>query len=258
MKKSKIRAFNDEGIKRFKNQLNSEIESKSTTDRWRRNASEWEFIFDDKFAPEFMENIELEQIEFVSRFEMGRYLDNKIEVKDLTTFRNGSLLNWISAFYFSNISGKKKAPESYFFENRYDSYYRHFIRSCWYLYHTLGEDSEWLLLGKTSIWPDIIEQVTSKQYVIENKKEIIKTAQRLYCITDENGILTHRHKEKINSKRAGDIRRFTSIWLRQIQKNYYINNLSSDEIFALLPKGDEFDHWIGKQNDLFLNANSNN
>ena len=246
MKKSKIRAFNDEGTIKFQNQLNSEIESKNNTDKWRRNASEWEFIFDDKFAPEFEKNIELEQREFVSRFEMGRYLDNKIEAKDLTVFRNGSLLNWISAFYFSNISGKKKAPEAYFFENKYDSYYRHFIRSSWYLYHTLGEDSEWLLQGKTSVWPDISEQVTSKQYVMENK-EIVKTAQRLYCITDENGVLTNRHKEKIASKSAGDIRRFTSIWLRQIQKNYFINDLNSDEIFSLLPANYEFDRWMEKQ-----------
>ena len=128
----------------------------------------------------------------------------------------------------------------YILSGDYRHYYRHLVRSPWYLVRQHGENARFLLLASKqneyplSVHGEILEQVGGRQQVLASKP-IIAAANKMYLDPS-----TRRPRRGAAGSGRGSARRFGLV-LRQFDLTYDPEVMPDDGLINILP--DEFEVW---------------
>ena len=128
----------------------------------------------------------------------------------------------------------------YILSSDYRHYYRHLIRSPWYLVHLHGENAKILLVAPKegnfplSVHGEILEQFGGRQQVLASRP-IVAAANRMYLDP-----LTNRPRKGVAGSGRGSARRFGLV-LRQLDLTYDPEVMADDGLQNVLPT--EFDKW---------------
>jgi hypothetical protein len=196
--------------------------------------------------PEFSEPLHpavlIAQREFADRYEFGSYLSEVLKSFDraLISFDRG-LWSWLAAFYFEQLcprdqQGNRTLRKFYVYalsESRV--YYRHLVRTPWYLVSTHGEACKFLLASR----PDdpaplsrqsyLLDQLAARQFVISSPS-LIGAAKRLY-----SDARTGQPTRGAGAKGSGSPRRLALI-ANQLSLTYDIHEMPIPQLLKLLPE----------------------
>ena len=220
-----LRHFTAAGLSEFSKWLRSGADGQIARD----------LLIDNAFSNPMVESDLLSVTEFNNRFEFGVHL-----VKLLEQFNNREisfdrgLWAWLAAWYFEqlcprDVNGRRKLRE----ENTYIPsetriYYRHLVRTPWYLVSTHGQASEFLLVSPLNEQSYLLDQLASRQFVIASPT-LIAAAKRLY--TDPK---TGRPRRGAGAKGPGSPRRLALI-ANQLLLTFDIRTMPVDKFMNLLP-----------------------
>jgi hypothetical protein len=185
---------------------------------------------------------------FEDRYEFGVYLKSllgRLDPAVISGDRNlwTSLgLVWFNRICPQRADGTRDVKEHYRYilSNDYRHYYRHLIRSPWYLVRQHGENARFLLIAPQqkdnplSVHGEILEQVGGRQQVLASRP-IISAACRMYLDP-----ATGRPRKGVAGSSRGSARRFGMV-LRQLDLTYDAEVMTEDGLIAILPG--EFDIW---------------
>jgi hypothetical protein len=188
---------------------------------------------------------------FSNRFAFGSYLCERLAALDSRSIsRNSGLWTWLALYYFDQLclpdkNGVRRplANEAYVLakEFKFDSYYRHLVRTAWLAVLEHGNKSKVLLLppGQPKGSPlgqrgEIIEQLAARQSMF-GSQTIVSAAYKLYF--DEE---TERPRRGSGGAGAGSPRRLALI-TQQLDLTFDLRACDVDRFIKLLPK--EFNRW---------------
>jgi len=243
-----VRVLTDAGIARFAAYLAS-IRTGET------GPVPLELLADPVTSASLEANIEVERMAsgkpFVDRYEFGIYLREQLKKIDHRSIsRNYGLWTWLALYYFDQLCAvevdgarKPRADEAYILarEFKYDSYYRHLVRTAWLAASEHNDFSRVLLVpaGKPGATPlgqrgEIIEQLAGRQSIF-GSSTIIEGAYRLYFDSEKG-----RPKRGAGGSGAGSPRRLALV-VQQLDLTYDLRASTAQQFLGLLPK--EFDRW---------------
>ncbi|MGE0750788.1 MAG: hypothetical protein AB7K64_09395 [Variibacter sp.] len=179
---------------------------------------------------------------FADRYEFGVMLVELLNGYDQQqiSFDRG-LWSWLAAYYFEQLcprdhEGKRALRKDYVYVlSQSRIYYRHLVRTPWYLVKTHGERCRYLLasqpsdpapLGRQS---SLLEELAARQFVISSPA-LVGAAARLY--SDPR---TGRPMRGAGAKGGGSPRRLALI-ANQLALTYDIHNMPPDRLLQLLPE----------------------
>jgi hypothetical protein len=190
---------------------------------------------------------------FESRYTFGLYLCDRLHPFAKTAIsRDTGLWNWLSLYFIDQLAPPLADQRRRILDTevyvlapvfKYDSYYRHAIRSCWLAALEHGDASRVLLVPAGKARPgtgtlahrgELIEQLASRQQVM-GSRTIIAGAAELYL--DSN---TGRPKSGAAGRNGGSPRRLAAV-IQQLDRTYDLNALTVEQFLDLLPG--EFDRW---------------
>lgn len=189
--------------------------------------------------------IPIERLEFRTRFEFARYLQETLApLRRAAIAHDSGLWDWLALFYIDQLcpirrgSRRIRGLERYILSQDFRKYYRHLVASSYILHDLHGESARLLLHSPLDVHPDVVEQLASRQAVITNRA-LIRAAGQLYF--DPSGGDGGRPKRGITDRdQPGTLRRLVAI-VDQIELTYDLQAMDADAILALLPE--EFDPW---------------
>ena len=232
----KMRKLNKTGIKEFERFIGNLRNSgqQNTPD----------YLLTDPATSEPLEwKIELEKGEFANRYELGVFLTEKL--KDIDTHKiMGDSYFWstLALYWFDELcpiksDGSRVVRElaSYVLSESYKNRSRHAVYTTWQLVEHYGQSARFLLSRELPKRGEIIEQLMARQYFM-SCDGVMKTASKLYY--DE----ARKTFKKGSAARTspGCIARYVN-WLQQLEINYDLFSISSDDLLGLMPK--EFDRF---------------
>jgi hypothetical protein len=183
------------------------------------------------------------QKKFADRYEFGLTLvellagyDQQQVSFDLT------LWSWLAAHYFEQLcprdeNGKRALRRDYVYvlsESR--TYYRHLVRTPWFLVKTHGEKCRYLLVSRPgdlaplSRQTDLLDQLAARQFVISSPA-LVGAAARLY--TDQR---TGQPRRGAGAKGSGSPPRRLALIANQLSLTYDIHDMPVDRLMKLLPE----------------------
>jgi hypothetical protein len=190
---------------------------------------------------------------FSSRYEFGCYLHEALVSADRTTIsREHRLWTWLALFYFDQLcpqdgSGRRKPikDEAYILDPdfKYNSYYRHFVRTPWVAVGLHPVESRVLLTSPgVSNTPlarrgEIIEQIAASPTLLRSRT-VVRTADILYF--DEG---MGRPRKGAGGAGAGSPRRLVR-YLQQLNLTYDLEAVAPERIISILPR--EFKKFVDK------------
>jgi hypothetical protein len=196
---------------------------------------------------EFVQQLALEpqmpQTVFADRYEFGVALVELLNGYDQQqiSFDYG-LWSWLAAYYFEqlcprNEEGKRALRKDYVYVlGQSRTYYRHLVRTPWYLVKTHGERCRFLLLSQTSSpeaplsrQSSLLEELAGRQFVISSPA-LVAAAARLY-----SDARTGEPRRGAGAKGSGSPRRLALI-ANQLALTYDIHNMPADRLLQLLPE----------------------
>jgi hypothetical protein len=191
-------------------------------------------------------DIEVENIEFGSRFEAARYLDECFGSGDVRGLeRDRGVWAWLALLNFETLcppgpGGKRKPgararwiPEV----TNFRRYYRHLLAGPYLIYRTHREDTARamiLLCSPLSRMGDIVEQLASRQEIVTNRA-IVGAATRLYYDASRG---TPRRGS--GGKGPGSPRRLADV-INQLDLTWDLYSMSEEDLLSRLPI--EFDRF---------------
>lgn len=192
--------------------------------------------------------INIDVASFQDRYEFGKYLVERLQPLEKSGLSSDRFVwTWLALLWFDELCPLRadgtrdvKQDHRYIFENDFRHYYRHLVRSPWYIVRQHGVDGRFLLLtGKEGKYPlsvhgEILEQIGSRQHVFGSRK-IVAAASRLYA-----DAVTGRPKRGVAGRGPGSAFRFGTV-LRQFDLTYEPEMMTPDALVQLFPA--EFDHW---------------
>lgn len=216
--------------------------------RWIRlgapNAIPTELLNDKIFSEPIIGGKTVPEEHFPDRYEFGVSLVDLLASLDQqsASFDQG-LWSWLAAFYFEQIcprdnEGKRNLRKEYVYtlsESRI--YYRHLVRTPWFLVKTHGERCRFLLLSRDkdpaplSRQSYLLDQLAARQFVISSPS-LVGVAARLYS-DSRTGLPTRG----AGAKGSGSPRRL-ALLANQLSLTYDIHEMPVDQLLKLLP--DEF------------------
>lgn len=223
-----LRRFTDDGLRRFQEFIDS-CNGKQTS-------SYPEGILEDPQCSVVVEPaIEIEQIPFKSRFELGQYLHERFATTESHPGQTDKALwSWLACFYFPVICQRKggawkpgKFPRWVLQGTDFRLYYRHLVAGPCFIYHayrTNPEQALAVLCQEPGSPGDLVEQLASRQQFITNPG-IIGAATSLFVNPE-----TRRARRNAGSK----CRRFIKV-LKQFDVTWDLSILTANELKALLP-----------------------
>lgn len=227
-----LRILNDNGIEKFKDFLNR-VRTGS------KEAPPFELLTDEETSDSFDVDIELKEIYFENRYDLGKYLTEILKQFDRHKIsRNHRLWNWLTLYFFDSIckkdiDGIRKIlrPELYILDSKYNylRYYKHLIRTPWLAVLDHGVMAKILFANTRGVRSDIEETLAASQQVLGNKT-IISAAYLLYF--DKN---TEKPKRGAAGKGAGSPRRLTAV-IQQLELTFDIQSCTSFQFLELLPQ----------------------
>lgn len=233
-----MRKLNDEGSRRFAEYLNGGANGPSPL----------ALLENPETSDPVLPNVALSDRAFDNRYDFGVYLRDLLATFDASLI-SGDRNFWTSLglFWFDKIcppraDGMRDVQEDYRYilSSDYRHYYRHLVRSPWYLVHQHGHHARFLLLASKqnehplSVHGEILEQVGGRQQVLASKA-IIAAANKMYLDPT-----TRRPRKGVAGSGRGSARRF-GIVLRQLDLTYDPEVMVDDGLIRILP--DEFDVW---------------
>jgi hypothetical protein len=197
-------------------------------------------------SPEFVERLPYNRLvpnhQFSDRFEFGVAITELLSQYDqhAVSFDRG-LWSWLAAFYFEQLaprdkSGKRMLRKDYVYilsESRI--YYRHLVRTPWFLIKSHGERCKYLLASRPgdaaplSRQSYLLDQLAARQFVISSPA-LVGAAARLY--TDRHTGLPTRGA---GAKGSGSPRRLALI-ANQLSLTHDIHDMPVDRLMKLLPE----------------------
>ena len=185
---------------------------------------------------------------FENRYLFGVYLNTLLAGLDAHVIANdrnfwSSLaLLWFDQICPPNAQGIRQVDKEYRYilSSDYRHYYRHLIRSPWYLVRLHRENAKLLLISPKdqkhplSVHGEILEQVGGRQQVL-GSRPIIEAASRLYLDP-----ATGRPRTGVAGSGRGSARRFGMV-LRQLDLTYDAECMPDAGLISILPG--EFDRW---------------
>lgn len=226
-----LRHFTADGLSQFQKWLRSGANGQIPRD----------LLVDPSFSTPMMETELLDHNkEFENRYDFGVHLVQLLKPFNSReiSFDHG-LWAWLAACYFdqvcpANSDGTRKLRE----ENAYvpteaRKYYRHVVRTPWYLVHTHGEASKFLLVSPLNQQSYLLDQLAARQFVISSPT-LITAARNLY--TDPR---TGKPRYGAGAKGSGSPRRLALI-ANQLLLTFDIRAMPVDKFMQLLPA--EFHH----------------
>jgi hypothetical protein len=185
---------------------------------------------------------------FESRYEFGAYLNIVLASFDPAVISGDrNLWSSLALLWFDQICPKRSdgtrdlmEDYRYILSGDYRHYYRHLVRSPWYLVRQHGHNAKFLLIASKqnehplSVHGEILEQVGGRQQVLASKP-IIAAANKLYLDPT-----TGRPRKGVAGRGRGSAHRFGMV-LRQLALTYDPEIMSDGGLIEILP--DEFGAW---------------
>jgi len=203
-----------------------------------------ELLEDSSFAERLPEDKIVPSTQFADRYEFGVALMQLLDDQDQQTvsFDRG-LWSWLAAYFFEQLcprdkEGKRALRKEYVYalsESRI--YYRHLVRTPWFLVKMHGERCRFLLVARgddpapLSRQSYLLDQLAARQFVISSPS-LIGVAARLY--SDQR---TGQPTRGSGAKGSGSPRRLALI-ANQLSLTYDIHDMPVDRLMKILP--DEF------------------
>jgi hypothetical protein len=196
------------------------------------------------WSTEFIPTIQIEDIKFSNRMELGKYLNEKFEANGISRnelISNQGLWSWLALILFNHIcpiiDNKRRLRENarYICSSDWRDYYRHLIATSWLLFDIHKEKARIFLDSKLYINNDFIEHIVDNQDIITNKP-LIQAVDLLYW----DPIMNKAKPYAINRNVNGNIRRFVSV-VHQLALTYDLQSMEPKQIISLL--GKEFQQW---------------
>jgi hypothetical protein len=185
-------------------------------------------------------DVEIEQHDFVSRFEAARYLDGcltNVGIPDLD--RDKGLWAWLSLFYFDqlypkNKRGKKKPGERArwipVFDD-YTKYYRHLLAGPYRIFKFHEDNPERALVvlcGPVHVHGELAEQLGAYQEIVTNKA-VMEAATSLYVDP-----VSKTARRGVGGKGAGSPRRLAAV-LGQFDVTWDLYAMTCSALLDVLP-----------------------
>ncbi|MGN6475770.1 MAG: hypothetical protein ACTHKV_00990 [Flavipsychrobacter sp.] len=233
----KVRILNEAGIDEFLNQL-SDIRLGT------RSNVNTSFLTQELYTDPFDNDVDVEDIHFKNKYEIIKYLCEKLSLKtNKDLYYHRGLWSWLAAFYFkiltSEKEGKRKVNEDAKYilmePKNWRRYYRHLLASFARIYCELDDLAGPFLSYPIPIWSDFHEQLFAYQQIATNRP-LIAAANKLYWDSEKS-----KMKIGTGSSGAGSPRRFSAI-VGQFEVTYDLNAMSPDNILSLFPV-QEFKKW---------------
>jgi hypothetical protein len=234
----RLRRLNDEGIRLFSEYLASGA----------HDAPPLSLLENPETSDAMSVQITLGSGLFPDRFQFGVYLRTlfkKLDSSIIGSDRN--LWSSLALFWFDHLcpkraNGSRDIGEEYRYilSGDYRHYYRHLVRSPWYLVHVHGGNSRILLIAPReqdsplSVHGEILEQLGGRQQVLASRF-IIAAANRMYLDP-----VTGRPRRGVAGSGRGSARRF-GIVLRQLDLTYDPEAMPDGGLIKVLPN--EFEKW---------------
>lgn len=220
-----LRHFTAAGLAEFSKWLRAGATGQITPD----------LLVDPDFSKSMGETELLSRKEFDDRYDFGAHL-----VRILAPFNSREisfdrgLWAWLAAWYFEqlcprNADGLRKLRE----ENTYlpsesRIYYRHLVRTPWYLVSTHGEASRFLLVSPLNQQSYLLDQLAARQFIIASPT-LIAAAKRLYTNPQ-----TGQPRPGAGAKGPGSPRRLALI-ANQLSLTFDIRAMPVEKFMGLLP-----------------------
>lgn len=201
-----------------------------------------ELLDDGSFAERLPGEVVMPPAQFLDRYEFGVALVQLLDSQDQQTvsFDQG-LWSWLAAFFFEQLcprddDGKRALRKDYVYtlsESRI--YYRHLVRTPWFLVKTHGERCRFLLVARAgdpaplSRQSYLLDQLAARQFVISSPS-LIGAAARLY--SDQR---TGQPTRGAGAKGSGSPRRLALI-ANQLSLTYDIHDMPVDRLMKILPE----------------------
>jgi hypothetical protein len=231
----KLCEFTSQGITAFSKWLRSGAPGNIPSD----------LLIDPTFSTPLCETDFLARERFPDRYSFGCRLVQLLSPFDSHAISyKHTLWSWLAAWYFDQLceidgSGKRMLRREYVYvpqNERY--YYRHLVRTPWYVVSQHSEAAKFLLISTRNDDPaplsrqsSLLDALAARQFVIASRT-LVGAAQRLY--TDK---FTGRPTRGAGAKGSGSPRRLALI-ANQLALTYDIRDMPTDNFLRLLP--DEF------------------
>lgn len=178
----------------------------------------------------------VENIGFANRFEMGRYLADKLAGWNQQALAHDvGTWSWLGLFYFDTLcpadkSGARVVRENYTYilSKRYNHQPRHALRTTYLFVKRYGDIVRFMFSRKPHERGEIVEQLAAYQYLF-GCRGVIEAAAALY-----DDPLRETYKRGAAGKGPGSARRLVSI-LRQLDLTYDLYILPAGQIINMLP-----------------------
>ncbi len=226
----KIRLLTEAGIEGFK-KYHSELLDVSTT------PFPHHLLTEEPYSENFECDISIEKKSFSSRYDLGKYLVERIGKEKLAHEISGQagLWAWLALFYFEKICEKNddgsicplKDMSNYILGSR-KNWHRHAIRTTYFFVERYGESVK-MMFSKLEKRGEVTEQLSATPYLY-SCRGVMETASELYTDPHTGGFV----RGAASSKKGG-ARRFIA-FLNQLTLTYDIYSLSTEELMGFLPK----------------------
>jgi hypothetical protein len=229
-----VRSFNPQGMAVFSKWLKTSTKGSVPHD----------LLIDQAYSKPLCESDLLSNRRFKDRYEFGSQLVQMLQpLPSQEISYDQGLWTWLAAWYFDQIcppdaEGKRTLRNEYVYVLTVPRiYYRHLVRTPWFLVSRHGEACRFLLASTAgdraplSRQSYLLDQLAARQFVITSPT-LIAAASRLY--TDQK---TGRVKRGAGAKGRGSPRRLALI-ANQLSLTYDIREMPIENFMKLLP--DEF------------------
>ncbi len=193
--------------------------------------------------------IEVQQRQFATRLEVGRYLNEIIEEAGIELpERDRGLWTWLTLFYFDELcpadgnGSRNPQDEARLLPllDNHQRFYRHLLLGPYLIVRAHRDNPERAIAMLCNpLWKpgEIVEQLASRKELVTNHA-VAEVATRLYYDPAVGSF-----KRGAGSSVKGAARRLAAL-LNQLDLTYYLYGMSADELMTLLPK--EFDRFRPK------------
>lgn len=193
-------------------------------------------LTDDLYTEEFPLDIDIENPGFASRYELGKYLVEKLAGCSQSEIAvDAGLWGWLGLLYFpdlcpanANAERKPSVANNYILSAQHTDFHRHAIRTTYMLVREHGENVRYMLSNPLSKRGELTEQLTGRSYFM-SCEGIMEAARMLYADSDRG-----TWKRGAAAKKPGTVRRF-GIVVRQLELTYDLFSLNGAQILELLP-----------------------
>lgn len=228
----KFRKLNDEGVKRFAEFLAAGSNADAPV----------HLLTNPETSDTVTNGPNLGSADFKNRFEFGVYLRTLFKGSDASVIgADRHLWTTLALVWFDRLCSKKSDGSRdigedyrYILSTDYRHYYRHLIRSPWYLVHLHGENARILLVAPKegnfplSVHGEILEQFGGRQQVLASRP-IVAAANRMYLDP-----MANRPRKGVAGSGKGSARRFGLV-LRQLDLTYDPEAMAIDGLQKVLP-----------------------